>query len=195
MANAETSGMEDSVPIAQSAVPVTVSALFTGFLGIGLRGFGGVLPWARRMIVEERRWMTDAEFTETLSICQLLPGPNIANVSIVLGTRYHGALGAAAAFGGLMTMPLVIVMTLGALYERYGKLPIFDPVFHDLGAAAAGLVLATGVKMAASHRKKPLSIAIAGLAFIAVALAQWPLFAVVLGLAPVSFLLHRWFRK
>ncbi|HVJ51977.1 MAG TPA: chromate transporter [Aliidongia sp.] len=175
--------------------PIPLSALFMGFLGIGLRGFGGVLPWARRMIVEERHWLSDAEFTELLSICQILPGPNIANVSVALGARYRGIPGAIACFSGLMTMPLVIVLTLGALYERYGQLPALDPVFHNLGAAAAGLVAATGLKMAAAHWRRPLAVLIAALAFVAVALLQWPLILVVLGLAPLSFILHRQLRQ
>jgi chromate transporter len=179
-------------PVELDPERIELSALFLGFLAVGLRGFGGVLPWARRMIVEERGWLSDAEFTETLSICQLLPGPNIANVSIALGTRFRGALGAAAAFGGLMTMPLVIVLSLGALYDRYGQLPALDPVFHNLGAAAAGLVVATGCKMAMAHWQKPLAVAIAVSAFAAVALFEWPLIWVVLGLAPISLLLHRW---
>jgi chromate transporter len=177
-------------PVGINPGPITLSALFLGFLGVGLRGFGGVLPWARRMIVEERGWLSDAEFTETLSICQLLPGPNIANVSIALGTRFRGAAGALAAFGGLMTMPLVIVLSLGALYDRYGQLPALEPVFHNLGAAAAGLVVATGCKMAAPHWRNPLAVMIAVAAFGAVALLQYPLIWVVLGLAPVSLLLH-----
>jgi chromate transporter len=169
---------------------ITLGGLFMGFLSVGLRGFGGVLPWARLMIVEECRWLTGPEFTELLSICQILPGPNIVNVSISIGARFRGVAGAVAAFAGLMTMPLIIVLSLGALYERFGRLSIVDPVFHNLGAAAAGLVIGTGIKMATTQWRKPLSVLVALAAFAAVAWFRWPLILVVLGLAPLSLFAH-----
>jgi chromate transporter len=174
---------------------VGCGALFLGFLIVGLRGFGGVLPWARRMVVEERRWMNEGEFLEILSLGQLLPGPNIANVAVALGARFQGVRGSIAAFTGLMVAPLAIVLSLGALYERYGSLPLFGPVFANLGAAAAGLVLGMGLKMGRSETAKPLSILVAGIAFIAVALLHWDLVVVVLVLVPVSIGLHWAFRR
>src|SRR5579883_667798 len=84
---------------------VGLGELFLGFLSVSLSGFGGVLPWAHRTLVEERRWMREAEFLDMLSLCQFLPGPNIVNVSIYVGSRYHGPLGAAVAFSGLMLAP------------------------------------------------------------------------------------------
>src|SRR5690349_2770346 len=98
-------------------------ALFLGFLSVGLFGFGGVLPWARRMVVEQRRWMTAAEFTDMLGLCQFLPGGNIMNVTIALGARFHGAAGAATAFVGLMAAPVAIVIALGVIYDRFAELP------------------------------------------------------------------------
>jgi chromate transporter len=181
-----------SLPDTEPAAPRRISrcALFTGFLFVGLRGFGGVLPWARAMIVEERRWLSAEEFTELYSLCNLLPGPNVVNVSVALGARFHGVSGSLAAFAGLMMMPLVIVLSLGALYERFHTLPAIAPLLHDLSAAAAGLVLATGLKMARPLGRKRLSIAIALPAFAAVGLLHWPLPWVVLGLVPASLLLH-----
>src|SRR5271170_6526978 len=85
---------------------ISRTELFMGFLFVGLRGFGGVLPWARQMIIEERHWLTEEEFTELYSLCNLLPGPNIVNVSIALGARFQGWAGSIAAFSGLMTAPL-----------------------------------------------------------------------------------------
>ncbi len=169
---------------------ISRTELFWGFLFVGLRGFGGVLPWARQMIIEERHWLTDEEFIELYSLCNLLPGPNIVNVSVALGARFQGLSGSIAAFTGLMTMPLVIVLSLGALYERYQSLPALGPLLHNLSAAAAGLVLATGLKMARPHLRKPLSAAVALPAFITVGLLQWPLIWVVLALVPASLLLH-----
>ncbi len=147
------------------------------------------------MIVDERRWLDAAEFTNLVSLCQLLPGPNIVNLSVVLGRRFAGIAGSLAALAGLLAAPLAIVLCLGALYERYGQLPQLDRVFGNLGAAAAGLVCATGLKMAAPHARKKLSILVAGTAFAAVAGLRLPLLPVVLALAPLSLLLHWRFRR
>ena len=160
---------------AEPARRVTRTALFLGFLSIGLRGFGGVLPWARLMIVEERRWLTEAEFAELYSLCNLLPGPNVVNVSVALGARFHGVSGSVAAFTGLMAMPLLIVLVLGALYEQYRTLPALEPLLHNLRATAAGLVLAAGCKMARPYALKKLAVAVALVAFVAVGLLHWRL--------------------
>lgn len=180
-----------SIPDTPSPRRISRTELFLGFLFVGLRGFGGVLPWARQMIVEERRWLTEEEFVELYSLCNLLPGPNIVNVSIALGARFQGLAGSIAAISGLMTAPLAIVLALGALYERYHALPALGPLLHNLSAAAAGMVLAAGCKMAKPQWRKPLSVAIALLAFAGVGLLHWPLVWVVLALVPASLALHR----
>ena len=110
------------------------------------------MPFARRMLVEERRWLSAEEFTDVLSLCQLLPGPNIVNVAVCVGARYHGVRGALAAFAGLMTAPFFIIIALGALYTEYGHLPAVAALFRGISAAAAGLVVAMGLKMATSRR-------------------------------------------
>jgi chromate transporter len=164
--------------------------LFLGFLSAGLRGFGGVMPWARAMIIEERRWLTEAEFTELYSLCNLLPGPNIVNLSMVLGARCQGISGAIAAFTGLMLMPLVIVITLGWFYERYQLVPALGPVLHNVAAVAAGLVIAAGAKMGRPFITRPPAIAVAIIGFVAVGVLHWPLIWVVLALLPTSLALH-----
>jgi chromate transporter len=95
--------------------PPTPRALFTGFLGIGVSGFGGVMPWARRLLVEQRRWLTADEFTDMLSLCQFLPGPNIVNVAVAVGARFCGARGVLAGLAGLMIVPFAIVIDLRPL--------------------------------------------------------------------------------
>ena len=125
-----------------------LAALFLGFFVVGLCGFGGVLPWARRMVVEQRRWMAAAEFTDLLGLCQFLPGGNIMNVTIALGARFHGVLGAIAAFLGLMTAPVAIVIGLGAIYNAYAELPAVRRGFAALAAAASALVLANALRIA-----------------------------------------------
>jgi chromate transporter len=166
--------------------------LFLGFLGVGICGFGGVLPWARRMIVEQRRWMSAAEFTDLLSLCQFLPGPNIINVSVALGARYQGVGGALAAFVGLMVAPMAIVIALAMIYERYGNHPTVRQAFVGLAAAASALVLATALKIAAPLRTRPLGIAVALVTLAAIALMRWPLPLVLIVMAPASIaLMHR----
>ncbi|HWK43879.1 MAG TPA: chromate transporter [Stellaceae bacterium] len=183
-------------PLATGADPiapsVTLGALFSGFFGIGMMGFGGVLPLARRMIVDQRRWLTAAEFTDILSLCQFLPGPNIGNVSVVLGARFRGIPGSIAAFAGLMTMPMVIVLSLGALYTRFSHLEAVHHMFAGISAAAAGLVLAMGWQMAAPLRSRASGIVIMLLAFAGIAILRLPLLAVLLVLAPLSIALSWW---
>jgi chromate transporter len=165
---------------------ISAGELFLGFLAIGIQGFGGVLPWARKMIVEERHWLSAVEFTDLLSLCQLLPGPNILNLSVILGTRSCGLKGAASAVAGLMAAPTAIVLGLGMLYARYGANPALDGVFRNLGAAAAGLVLAAGWKIAKPYARRPEAMLFAGLAFASAALLHLPVVWTVLALAPLS---------
>lgn len=171
------------------APPPTRSALFLGFLGVGVCGFGGVLPWARRMIVDQRRWLSATEFTDLLGLCQFLPGPNVINVSVALGSRFHGVSGAAAAFCGLLFAPMAIVISLGALYLRYGGHPTVRHAFAGLAAAASGLVLATALKITAPLRTNPVGLAIAAVTLAAIAVARLPLPLVLVVMAPLSILL------
>lgn len=166
--------------------PISLSELFRGFSQIALSGFGGVLPWARRVIVEERAWISSEEFTSLLGLCQFLPGPNIVNLAICVGARFHGARGAMVAFIGLLVPPFVIIIALGALYERYGDIPTINAMLRGVSAVAAGLILSTGLKMAADLRRRPTLLACSGLMLIGIAFLRWPLPVVMFGLAPLS---------
>jgi chromate transporter len=179
--------MTESMAAASTpAAPVpTVRALFTGFLGLGLIGFGGVLPLARRMIVEDRAWLDEQEFAELLGLCQFLPGGNIINLSVALGMKFRGVPGALAAILGLIAAPTVIVVLLGMIYQRFDTIYLRH-MFAGLAAAAAGLLVATAVKMALPLRRKPLAILIATVFFIAIALFRFPLLPTMLVLVPLS---------
>ena len=168
----------------------TLGDLFRGFLGIGMVGFGGVLPWARRMVVDQRQWLTAAEFLDLLALCQFLPGPNIVNVAVALGSRFRGIPGALAAVTGLMAAPMLIVVALGGVYARYSELPVVRHGFAGLAAAASGLVVAMACRIAWPIRTQALGIAVAAAAFAAIALARLPLVPTMLLLAPASILLH-----
>ncbi|MBI1775396.1 MAG: chromate transporter [Proteobacteria bacterium] len=170
----------------------TLGELFLGFLSVALSGFGGTLVFARRILVERRRWLTDREFTETLSLCQFLPGPNICNVSIRVGARFRGLGGSIVAFLGLTMVPFLIVIGLGALYDRLGQVEIVKNVLSGLSPAAAGLTVAMGFKMAAAFRRSAVPLVFTALAFVGVAVLGWSLFAVLALLAPPSVVLARW---
>ena len=169
----------------------TLGDLFGGFFGIGMSGFGGVLPWARRMVVEGRGWLTAAEFLDLLTLCQFLPGPNVVNLAVAIGARFRGVPGALAALAGLLAMPILIVIGLGTLYAEYGNHPVVRHAFAGLAAAASGLVVAMACRIAWPMRARGLSVAVALAAFAAIAVARLPLLPTMLILAPLSILLHR----
>jgi chromate transporter len=166
-------------------------ALFWGFTTACICGFGGVLPWVRRMVVDKNGWQTAREFTDLFSLCQFLPGPNIINYSVCLGSRFNGIPGAAACLAGVLAAPMTIVLSLGALYARYGQEPVVARGFTGLGAAAAGLVLATALKISAPLGRKPRGMLMAALAFTAIAVLRLPMLPSMFVLAPLSILLHR----
>jgi chromate transporter len=172
--------------MSETRAPPSVAGLFLSFFTIGLFGFGGVGPWARRMIVEQRRWMTAGEFTDMLGLCQFLPGGNVMNLTIALGARFHGVRGSVAAILGLMTGPVAIVIGLGAIYDQYSGLPMVRHGFAALAAAASALVLATALKIAAPLRDRPLGAAIGVVTFVAIALLRLPLQAALPVLVLVS---------
>jgi len=182
------------LPPSQRA-PVGAFELFQGFLKVGISGFGGVMPFARRMLVDERAWLTEREFTEVLSLSQFLPGPNIVNVSIIVGNRFRGALGSVIASLGLMLMPFLIVLALAALYSRFASIEAVRSATAAVSSAATGLIIAMGLKMA-----KPLSgttwqLAVAALGFVALGLLRVPLLWALLVLAPLSIGLSWWTRR
>jgi chromate transporter len=156
---------------------------------MGLFGFGGVLPWARRGLVEQRNWLTAQEFAEALSIGQILPGPNVANLSIMVGSRFYGAAGAVIAFSGLMLAPLAVILLLAVLYDHYGQLPMFQHAFRGTAAAAAGLVVAMGYNMVARQARLWRKTGVTAAALVGSGVLALPLLAVLLVLAPLSILL------
>ena len=166
----------------------TPAALFAVFFSIALSGFGGTLPFARRTLVERRGWLTPEDFTETLSLCQTLPGPNVVNMSIVVGARACGWRGSVAAFVGLVGTPAIIVITLGMLYSRFSALDIVRHALVGLGASASGLVVATAARMAEPLlRSRPwLAAPFIVAAFGAVAILRLPLPYVLIALGPLS---------
>jgi chromate transporter len=173
------------------AKPPSLAALFGSFFLVGILGFGGVLPLARRTIVEQRRWLTAAEFTDLLALCQFLPGANVTNLSIALGRRWHGPVGSLAAVAGLLAAPVAVVIGLGAVYLRWRAEPPVAHAFAGMAAAASGLVLATAIRIAGPIRARPRAVAVAAAAVVALALLRLPLLWVLLVLVPASIALNR----
>lgn len=174
--------------------PPTLLQLFAAFATISLYGFGGVLPWTYRMLVEKRRWLTGQEFNELFSLAQFLPGPNIVNLSVVFGSRLRGGRGAAVTFAGLLGPPVAIVIGVGMLYARYGEIAALRGILAGISAAAAGLIISVTAKMALPLFRLPVGpgpfVALAG--FVAVGLLRWPLPWVLVVLAPISLALAWW---
>jgi len=164
--------------------PRKLSELFLGFLAIGARSFGGVMPWAHRTMVEERRWLTQADFAETIGLCQFLPGPNIGNASIVLGKRWFGVAGSIVAFLGLMALPFIWVLALFIFYSDFSSIAAVRSVVIGVGAAGAGLFMGTAIKLGRPLAKKPAALVLIAACFLCVAIARISLLIVVpVGLA------------
>ena len=169
--------------------------LFFAFFKITLSGFGGTLPWTRRMFVEEKRWMTAEEFNDVYALCQFLPGPNIVNLTAVFGSRMRGATGAMAAWAGFLIVPFCVMLAAAMLYERYGDVEAVRRVLSGIAPAAAGLIIATVAKMAAPMFRSfgPAPVVLLVTAF-AIGLMRWPLLLVLIVIAPVSIALA-WMRQ
>ena len=176
--------------------PQSAWELFRVFNRLALQGFGGVLPIAQRELVEHQRWLTREQFVELLSIGQVLPGPNVVNLSLMFGDRYFGLRGALAALAGMMLVPTLIVVVLAALYGQLASLPVVYGALRGMGAVAAGLVISTALKMLVTLKKNPMGrtpcLVYAALTLIVVGALCWPLVWVVLGLGSVSVATAWW---
>lgn len=169
---------------AQADACITPAQLLRTFGEMSLYGFGGVMPWARRMLVDRRRWIDDREFAELLAIGQILPGPNICNIAVIVGYRYCGWRGSVAAAMGLMSAPFAIVLLLGALYHRFGALAAVQGALRGMAAVAAGLVLMTGIKLAQSQPRTARALVFGLLSLTVVGIVHLPLGWAMLALIP-----------
>ena len=163
---------------------------------LALQGFGGVLAVAQRELVDRREWLTREEFVDAYSLAQLLPGPNVVNLSLMLGDRFFGWRGAVAAVSGMLLAPLVIVLVLAASYNQFSANPFVAGVLRGMGAVAAGLMLAMGFKIIGTLRRNPMGpvlCTLIGLAtLVAIAVFRVPLAWVVIGFGVVAWSVARW---
>lgn len=185
-------GRMDTMPD-HPAMPPTVRELFVAFFGVGISGFGGVMPFARRMLVEQRRWLSAEEFTDALALCQVVPGPNIVNMAVALGARWQGAAGSIAAVMGVLAAPVVVVVVLGLFFDRAISHPVVARAFHGLSAVAAGMIVAMAIHIARPlvRRRDVRGLAMALVAFVAMAVLRLPLLPSLLVLIPIAIWLQR----
>jgi len=168
--------------------PPSLAALFVAFARMSLAGFGGVLVFARRAIVEQHRWMTADEFNETFALCHFLPGPNIVNLSMVFGARLRGIAGGVAAFAGLLLAPTLIMTVLAIVYARFGDVEVLRRILAGISCAAVGLLIAVVFRMMTPLLKRMDAVALILMlgVFLAIGVLRLPLQAVLLVAIPVS---------
>lgn len=181
--------------VARTPTPPTCWELALAFGTVGATGFGGVLPWARRMIVDQRRWLTDREFAELLPLAQLLPGPNVANIATVLGRRFRGPRGAAAAVAGLYTCPTLVIILIGFAYARWGQTPTVQHLLSGLMPAATGLVIATALRLLAGLERHWTTATFAAATFVGSFVFGLPLLLVLGVLGPCAIVTAHHLRR
>ncbi len=170
--------------------PRSVGDLFFSFTWLALQGFGGVLAVVQREMVEKKRWLTADEFLEDWAVAQVLPGPNVINLALMIGDRYFGLRGAMAAVAGMLAVPLVVILALAVLYAHYAGNPQVAGALRGMGAVAGGLIAATGIKLIPQLRRHPLGFGVClgfvALVFGAIAFARIPLGWVLLAVGGVA---------
>ena len=164
--------------------PQSLSQLFWAFNGLALQGFGGVVAIAQRELVEKQRWLTREEFVEDWAVAQVLPGPNVVNLSLMVGDRYFGVRGGLVALAGMLTIPMLIVLLLAGLFAGVSDSPAVQGALRGMGAVAAGMIAATGLRLFAALKQNILGNSVcwvlAAMTFIAIALLRVPLVWVLL---------------
>ena len=176
--------------------PKSLGELFWAMTWLALQGFGGVFPVARRVLVEERQWFTEQIFLEEWAVAQVLPGPNIVNLLVMLGSRSFGAMGALVAVLGVFTFPSLLLILVAIFFEQFREYPAVASALQGMGAVSAGLITGTSLKMASSFRTHPLSFVIALffsiITFILLAVFKFPLIPVLLVMGTSSCLSTYW---
>jgi chromate transporter len=173
----------DTAPVCDQ---VALGALSRVFLQVSLCGFGGGLALAHRLVVDERQWLAEPEFADIVSLCQFLPGPNIIGIAVCTGTRLRGAAGALATAAGFLVIPWGLGLAAGLLLLAHAQHPLLRNILGGLSATAAGLLIATGIRLLLPHRRRPAALGFAVLAFGLVTFSKLPLLIVLFGLVPIS---------
>jgi chromate transporter len=171
-------------------IPASNKDLFVTFTHLALQGFGGVLPIAQRVLCEQKRWLSKEQFVEILALGQVLPGPNVCNVALMVGDRFFGWRGAFSALAGMIVVPLVIVLIITALYAEYASHPMVAGALKGMGAVSAGLIIGSALKLVPTLKSNPMGVPVCAMiactVFALVALLRWPLVWVLLGIGVVA---------
>jgi chromate transporter len=170
--------------------PITRGELFAACLKMGLLGFGGVLPWARRVFVDERKWLTDRAFAELIGMCQVLPGPNVVNLAVIVGARAQGPAGSLIALCGILFVPVLIVLVIATFYAGVASRAWAHDALAAASAAGAGLILGTAVRLLRQTRPPVRGLVLGASAFVTVGVLRWPLLWVLPVLAMLAVLLE-----
>lgn len=174
--------MSEIVPLNQ---PRSKTDLFVSFTWVALQGFGGVLAVIQRELVEKKRWMTREQFVEDWAVAQIMPGPNVVNLSLMIGGRYFGLAGALAGLAGMLTAPLCVVLLLAVAFGGVSDQAWAQGALRGMGAVSAGLIAAVGLKLIGALRGNPMGmpvcLALAAASFVGVGVMRWPLVMVLLG--------------
>jgi chromate transporter len=170
--------------------PRSLTHLFWAFNGLALQGFGGVVAVAQRELVVKHQWLTQEEFVEDWAVAQVLPGPNVVNLSLMVGDRYFGVRGGLVALSGMLTIPMLIVLLMAGLFAGVSESPAVQGALRGMGAVAAGMIAATGLRLFAALKQNIASALVCWVlvttTFIAIALLRVPLIWVLLGLGGVG---------
>jgi chromate transporter len=178
-----------------TAAPPGLGQLFTGMLMVALSAFGGGLSaWSQRIIVEQRRWMSNEEFLTGLTVARLFPGPNQINMAVYVGTFFRGLPGALAALAGMLLVPFTLLMAIGLLYFQFHTLPALDRVLAGVVAAAAGMALSMGFKILDEYGKDPVALLLAGVTFVLMTFFHVRLVPLVLVAGPLAMVWY-WPRR
>ncbi|MBB4844052.1 chromate transporter [Paucibacter oligotrophus] len=182
--------MTAATPTPSPPRPASLWALYWAFNRLALQGFGGVLAVAQRELVERLRWLTPEEFVEALAVAQVLPGPNVVNLSLMIGDRFFGVRGAFTALAGMLLLPSLIVLSMAAAYGQMAGHPVVGQALRGMGVVSAGLILATGFKLIPTLQTNPMGRAMAWLlavlTLLAIAWLRLPLPWVLALLGPLG---------
>ena len=179
-----------SVPTPVAFIP-SRRALFLAFLQIGVSAFGGALPWGRRILVEDRKWLDEREFAEIVTVCQAIPGPNMVNMAVFVGTRYHGIFGALIAFIGIVGVPLAILLLLNSVYQAFAHVPQVQSGMHGMAAVATAYMLYMSIKMGGPFWKRPWGLVLCAAAAALALFAHWHMALVLLVCGAVGVALSK----
>jgi chromate transporter len=171
---------ETDAPTRVSASKPSLKEIFLAFFKVGVSAFGGALPWARRVLVDERGWLSDAEFTEIITVCSALPGPNVVNTAVFFGARHHGIIGGLTGFVGLVGAPLCILLLLNHTFQLYAHIPQVKSAMHGMGIVATSYLITMALKMGKPFQTKVWAVALCIVAALLSAFFHWPMALILL---------------